>query len=477
MKYISILISLVVFCVFLSGQEEISLLKIDPPDPQMVKKRSVMIDTNDVLKIVDVSAVKKDKVNIEFATISDYVIARLGKIEKGKISWSSKPDSQGGMVLKFGKSEYAGLLEKIRAEQPRPGYQIILSEEKTNAVLSSFELTFKAFPNLIVEFEYPVNVTPGEIITDKIRIKIRNAGSAASAGFDLDFVLGKSFDITAKRYGPSESKEGVVLLQNGRLRIGKMEPGGTEELKPPDGLKLPDELESGRYYLGAIADSGGEIAELEKGDNVFKGFILVSSKVPSRISAKFKGTVLTYITKTFETAVVNNDMDISSNDEWRKCQIRPYIFHLKHISWKDFFWEVNTDEKMVWKLTGAKFCQRGSGGKADQLNIRVVQEGGSTETPPSRFRLYVNETEVIYEPEEKNFSILLAGCNTIYLPFWKSCRTDESGFHFKFATWDNEVWELDPKKKIFRLIPMERMCRKSETGKDLEAMIDIVTDN
>ena len=105
------------------------------------------------------------------------------------------------------------------------------------------------------------------------------------------------------------------------------------------------------------------------------------------------GSMLYYTPKTFGLEIKNGGMDISGTKEWRKCQIRPYIFHLKHATWKDFFWEVNTDEKMVWKITGTKFCKKG--GVAEKLNIKVISEGGTTKVPPRRFRLLFGETKIV----------------------------------------------------------------------------------
>ncbi len=461
---ISVLFSISLFSAY---QEDICLVEIDPPDPQLVKKRSLLINTEDILAILNKVDISKMRSNIEFATIDDYVIARLGRIEKGEISWAQKIKKEKFLIVKYGKSDYKPLLEKVRSGVGRPGYQIILSDGKSNAVLKSFELTFRKFPNLKVELSYPVNVAPGENIGEKIIITIANNGNLSSGKFDLDIVIGRSYQIPMKKYGLQEGEEGVRLIKNGRIRVDELKPGEVKEIRGKNSLSIPENVENGKYYLGAIVDSGMEVIESSEDDNIFKGFMVVAPKEPSKIFISLKDTTLFYIPKTFNLSIRNSGLEISMTKEWRKCQIRPYIYHLKHASWKDFFWEVNTDEKMVWKITGAQFCKKG--GKAEKLDAKVVPMGGSTKVPPAKFRIIFKETKIVFEPVKKKFSINLGNCNIVYLPFWKMCKTAPLKYHFKYVIWDKDVWEINPLKKEFKKIPIEKFCKKCQEGEIIRA--------
>lgn len=471
MKLKVIFISFVlVFSTIIAAQGEIGLVRIDPPGPQLVKKRNIEINAEDVQKILSGLDIAGIKANIEFATTEDFVIARLGKIEKGEISWAHKIE-KGNMKIKFGKSEYKDLLEKVRAGSGRPGYQIILSDRKSNAVINSFEITFKPFPNLSVELSYPVNTAPGEILGEKVTITVKNNGTAPSGEVTLDMILSKNFQIPLKKYSLSEGPEGVRLLEHGTLKVKGIDPGGEIELKPDIKLQLPEILETGRYYLGAVIDPEEEIAESSEEDNIFRGFLMVAPKEPKKITMLLAGSTLYYTPKTFDLKIRNAGLDISVSKEWRKCQIRPYIYHLKHAAWKDFFWEVNTDEKMVWKITGTKFCKKG--GVAEKLNVKVIPEGGSTKTPPIRFRLVFGETKITFEPKTKKFDLILAESGVAYLPFWQTCKTIPMKYHFKYVTWDKSVWEVDPLKKTLRKIPVEKFCKKNDEGEELPVRMEL----
>jgi len=452
----------------LSGK--IDLLKIDPPGPQLVKKRSVTIRTADVDRILANVEKSSMEANIEFATMGDFVIARFGKMEKGEISWAHKVD-KGDMTIKFGRSEYKDLLEKIRSGDARPGYQIILSDKKSNTVISSFEVTFRPVPDLLVELTYPVNASPGEQLGDKVGITLKNIGTEVSSPVKLDIVLSSKFQIPLKKYSPTEGEEGVRLLEQGSMNVPVLEPGKEMELKANPGLILPPDLENGRYYLGAVLDPERSAVDGSPDNNVFRGFIVIAPKEPKKITMTLSGSMLYYTPKTFGLEIRNGGMDISGSREWRKCQIRPYIYHLKHAAWKDFFWEVNTDEKMVWKITGTKFCKKG--GVAEKLDIKVIPEGGSTKVPPRRFKLMFGETKIIFEPKLKKFRLILGGDDVAYIPFWKTCKTIPLRYHFKYATWDKHVWEIDPLKKTLKKIPMEFFCKKNEGGEELPVKMEL----
>ena len=199
--------------------------------------------------------------------------------------------------------------------------------------------------------------------------------------------------------------------------------------------------------------------------------MVVAPKEPKKITMILSGSTLFYTPKTFDLKIRNSGLDISVSKEWRKCQIRPYIYHLKHAAWKDFFWEVNTDEKMVWKITGTKFCKKG--GVAEKLNIKVIPEGGSTKVPPVRFKLLFGETKITFEPKSKKFNLILGDSGVAYLPFWQTCKTTPLKYHFKFVTWDKDVWEVDPIKKTLRKIPLASFCKKAESGDELPVKMEL----
>ncbi len=464
------LILFFLFTLFSLPQQKIELVEIEKPEAQLIKKRTLLINTEDILGILKGIDTQNLNANIEFATMEDYVIARLGKIKKGNISWSHKITDGKFLSVKYGKSDFSPLLKKIEERSGRPGYQIIISDIKSNSVIKSFEITFSQFPNLKVELNYPVNIAPGELLKGKITISAENTGTADSGDFDIDLILSKEYNFAFNKYLYSEDFKDVSLMKNGNIKVKSIPPGKKTDIEVTAELTLHKELPNGRYYIGAIIDPSKKIPEIDEEDNIFRGFIMIAPKEPKVLKVLLPSTVLTYNPKTFALSVKINNMDISISKEWRKCNIRPCLYQIKHASWKDYFWEIDTDEKTVWKITGAQFCKRG--GTAKKLNIKVKTKGGSSKTAPQLLSLQLSDTRILYEPKTRKFKILCSECQIAHTPFWKTCKIEPLKYHFKFVAWDNFSWEIDPVKSIFKKIPQTRFCKKGEEGEKLDLKIE-----
>lgn len=59
---------------------------------------------------------------------------------------------------------------------------------------------------------------------------------------------------------------------------------------------------------------------------------------------------------------------------WKAFQLKPYIIRLQYNSWTDFFWEINTFENTVKKISGINLTEEG--GTAELLNIKLTVEKG-----------------------------------------------------------------------------------------------------
>ena len=114
-KTVLFFIIFLLFTLFSVSQQNIELVKIEKPEGQLIKKRTLLINTEDILTLLKTIDIQNLKANIEFATMEDYVIARLGKIKKGNISWSHKITDHKYLTVKYGKSDFKPLLKKKEA--------------------------------------------------------------------------------------------------------------------------------------------------------------------------------------------------------------------------------------------------------------------------------------------------------------------------------------------------------------------------
>ncbi|MCK5058875.1 MAG: hypothetical protein KAT34_19665, partial [Candidatus Aminicenantes bacterium] len=163
---------------FLTG-DSLKLLKIE----ETGEREKLSFDLRDVEAMVAGFDTGNLTVNIEFADMQDKVLARLGKLKKGKIKWVHKVESKKKMLVKFDKADFPGVLQKIRENPKQPGFQVILSNSKTNEVLTSFEISIAPFPDLVLAVTYPIKVKPGEDLKGKISATVKNTGSAPAGNF------------------------------------------------------------------------------------------------------------------------------------------------------------------------------------------------------------------------------------------------------------------------------------------------------
>jgi len=57
---------------------------------------------------------------------------------------------------------------------------------------------------------------------------------------------------------------------------------------------------------------------------------------------------------------------------WKVCKVGAHLYHFKYAIWKDFFLEVNIQEKVVYRVTNGNFCR--VGGTQEPLEIKVLIE-------------------------------------------------------------------------------------------------------
>ena len=52
---------------------------------------------------------------------------------------------------------------------------------------------------------------------------------------------------------------------------------------------------------------------------------------------------------------------LSYGDGWDRVRVKPYLYHLRHRSWTNHFWKVNTSRQELYLVWGGAFGRIGSG--------------------------------------------------------------------------------------------------------------------
>lgn len=470
-QFLILFITILLLLPYLEGNDEINLLQIKEPTGGSKGKNRLLVNLNHIEAIITEYGIEGITADIDFADANDLVQAKFGKIQNGIVKWIHKIEDDNFLLIKFNKKYFRTIIQKINDKVIKTGYQIILSDPKSNVVLKSFNVTFAEFPDLSVELKYPVKVEPGQQLLEDISIQIQNKGAQTAKDFHIDFIISKDNQVPVKMAAFSKNFQEDGLLENGREKILELKSTEAKTLKLKNPLIIPHDIPMGKYNLCAIIDSENKIIELDEQNNIFIGFIIIDIKEPKKITLDFTDTRLVFTPLDYGLNIVSHGIILSDGKDWRKCRMKPYLYQIMHVGWKNLHWEINTVEKGIWEIKGAPFCK--TGGTDKELRMRMNVKGGSKLSLPTRFTLYLPKIRIEYEPALRKLSGTTFGKQIIYIPFWKVCKVGAHLYHFKYAMWKDFFLEVNIKEKTAYRVTNGNFCRAGGTQEPVEIKVMI----
>jgi hypothetical protein len=383
----------------------------------------------------------------------DRVLANFGSVRKGKCKWDYKTVQDKFLAVDFAAADYSQLAPGIIDRVAMPGFQLAAVDGRTRTIFQSIPVVFWDMPDLAVQLTYPVTAAPGQSLRQDVTVQLENKGSIAAKDIHLDIVL--SQDDKVQWRGPGTAGDDVPL-ENGRETVPLLEPGRQISVQFTGDLRIPENMPPGKHYLAVIADAEGRISEPTRENNVQSGFIMISVPEPKAFSLALPETLLYFEPANYGFQIVSQGAILSDGKDWKLCKMKPNVYQIKHVSWSDFFWEIDTYEQQVWEVRGADFCKKG--GRARELKIKVDVTGGSLLAPPSRFTLTLPETRLRFEPGSKAFSLTTLGKPIFHLPFWWVCKRESYLYQLRYILWQDFFWQVDTFKKEASRIRDGKFC-------------------
>jgi hypothetical protein len=282
-------------------------------------------------------------------------------------------------------------------------------------------------------------------LRQEVQVILENKGSVAATNIRLEIVLSGD-DRIPLRSAPASAGYGEdILLENGGETIPFLEAGQQVTVNFSGSLKIPEDTPPGKHYLAVVVDPENSINELSDENNFNSGYIIIDVPEPVAFNVEMPETVLYFEPLGFGFKIIYFDTVLSDGKDWKLCKMQPNIYQIKHVSWKDFFWEIDTYDKTVWEITGTDFCKKG--GKSRDLKIKVEVAGGSLITPPAHFSLKLTNTRLRFEPAAKKFALLTNEKPICHLPFWWVCKRESYLFHIRYVLWQDFFWQVNIFKK------------------------------
>jgi len=318
----------------------------------------------------------------------------------------------------------------------------------------------------------------------KIEVSIKNIGNAGvpNSYYSLPKAVGVQMYNGTKPWG------GLIL--------GLFDPAG--KLKSPGGIAkyvwFPRasnlNLSNGIHSIKVIVDNHNYLTELKENNNSLTRRLnckrLSVSKItpvqniplqtiltaPKRFFVDFKNAYLVYTTKYKSIQIVADKNVISYGGDWEKCNLKPYLYHIRQKVWKGFYWKVNTSRKEVYRVKNGSFCKLG--GTDEKLNIRVDTFGGNNSGAPDRFILRFPSAYLVYVPSNKVMQFATVGNVLNYGTDWTRCNLNLFTYHFKQKFMKNFFWAVNTQsKKAFRVrgVPF---CKPGGSTEPIQASVRVV---
>jgi hypothetical protein len=343
------------------------------------------------------------------------------------------------------------------------------NNDMTSGVRCGPGVSQKKMPDLIVR---DIRLVQG----CKIQINVKNIGNMGVP--ESYYNLPKA--VAVQLYKDGKPWGGIIL--SGFDPAGKLKtPGGSAtHVWFPKAANL--NLGAGDHSLKAIVDYHKVLPESNENNNTLTRRVhcktLVATapiatqvpgnlvlKAPQRFFVDFKDAYLAYKISTKSIQVIAESNVLSYGSDWEKCQLKPFLFHIRQKVWKGFYWKVNTSRKEVYKVTGGTFCKLG--GTETKMAARVDVKGDF-------FYLRFPQAYLVYVPKTKTLQVATEQMVLSYGNDWKKCNLTNVVYQLKQNFWSNFYWNIDTMKKKATRVKNSPFCKPGGPGQPLKATVRVV---
>ena len=193
---------------------------------------------------------------------------------------------------------------------------------------------------------------------------------------------------------------------------------------------------------------------------------------PKQFFLDFEDAHLVFQPSSKSIQIITEGMVLSYGGDWDKSQLRPYLYHIKQNVWKDFYWQVNTSRKEVYRVRGGEFGE--IGGSRQKLDVVVEVVGGSDTAPPDRFVLKFTKANLVYVPASETMQISAEGNVLSYGADWDKCKLKPTIYHLKQKIWKGFYWEIDTFKKEALKVTEGEFCQPGGIGRQMKIEVRVI---
>lgn len=192
-----------------------------------------------------------------------------------------------------------------------------------------------------------------------------------------------------------------------------------------------------------------------------------------------KGAYIVFVPANDTFQIAAQGGVLSYGDGWDRVQVKPYLYHLRHRSWSDHFWKVNTSRKELYLVWGGAFGRIGSGpapareaeGERVALTVEVV--GGAGDIVPDRFFIRFDGAELHFVPMTGDLRLSAMGMTLSPCDDWEACRLKDYLFHIRLKTWKGFFWKVNTSRKQAWRTTDGEFCQLGGEDRELDLTIAV----
>lgn len=122
--------------------------------------------------------------------------------------------------------------------------------------------------DLIISIKCPGKATAGQDLKTSIKVLVTNKGKIAANNFPVDLIISKDAGAPMKYAVYSAVFKEDALLLGGREFVKYLGPGETKAVRLNGNNRIPADIPTGSYFLGAIVDAGNSVVESDNSNNM-----------------------------------------------------------------------------------------------------------------------------------------------------------------------------------------------------------------
>lgn len=165
---------------------------------------------------------------------------------------------------------------------------------------------------------------------------------------------------------------------------------------------------------------------------------------PQRFMLNFRDAYLVYVPATQTLQVTAAGYVLATEEGWEVRQLKPFLYHLRLRTWRDFYWKVNTDRREIWEVTRGEFGQLGG---VDKIKPFTVEEKRATPGQPFRFFVRFPQSYLLHEPPTGVTQITAGGTVLSYGRDWRVEKLKPYLYHLKRDGWRDFFWKVNTNRK------------------------------